>query len=93
MAASNSENEFPFNSDREYELRLGNSFHSRGAPKTAFHTVRCKTGSLCFIKLLQFSCCIPLYCNLAAVFLSISAVKNTAVYNTLYAFCEIHTQS
>lgn len=40
MAASNSENEFPFNSDREYELRLGNSFHSRGAPKTAFHTVR-----------------------------------------------------
>ncbi|XP_068716247.1 ELL-associated factor 1-like isoform X1 [Montipora capricornis] len=40
MAASRSDSEFPFNSDREYELRLGNSFHSRGGPKTAFHTIR-----------------------------------------------------
>lgn len=46
MAASSDNNtlEFPFNSDREYELRLGNSFHSKGGPKTAFHTMRCKIG-------------------------------------------------
>lgn len=44
MAAQPSENEldFPFNSNREFELKLGSSFHSKGGPKTAFHTIRCK---------------------------------------------------
>ena len=44
MAASsdNSELEFPFNSDHEYELKLGNSFQTKGGKKTAFHTIRCK---------------------------------------------------
>lgn len=51
MAASsgNKELEFPFNSDREYELRLGNSFHSKGGPKTAFHTIRCKIEFPCYL--------------------------------------------
>ena len=34
--------DFPFTSNKEYELRLGSSFNSRGGPKTAFHTIRCK---------------------------------------------------
>ena len=44
MAAQPSENEldFPFNSNREFELKLGSSFHSKGGSKTAFHTIRCK---------------------------------------------------
>lgn len=44
MAAQSSENEleFPFNTSREFELRLGSSFHSKGGPKTAFHTIRCE---------------------------------------------------
>ena len=42
MAASSSSNEFPFNDDREFELKLGSSFHSKGGPKMAFHTIRCK---------------------------------------------------
>ena len=48
MAAQPSENEleFPFNSNREFELRLGSSFHSKGEPKTAFHTIRCKLNFL-----------------------------------------------
>ncbi|PFX24323.1 ELL-associated factor 1-like [Stylophora pistillata] len=42
MAVQPSENEpeFPFNTSREFELRLGSSFHSKGGPKTAFHTIR-----------------------------------------------------
>ncbi|XP_066029803.1 ell-associated factor Eaf [Pocillopora verrucosa] len=42
MAAQSSENEleFPFNTSREFELRLGSSFHSKGGPKKAFHTIR-----------------------------------------------------
>ncbi|CAH3174572.1 unnamed protein product [Porites lobata] len=40
MAASSSSNEFPFNDDREFELKLGSSFHSKGGPKMAFHTIR-----------------------------------------------------
>ncbi|KAL9967991.1 hypothetical protein ACROYT_G026315 [Oculina patagonica] len=42
MAAQPSENEleFPFNNNREFELKLGSSFHSKGGPKTAFHTMR-----------------------------------------------------
>ena len=44
MAAQPSENEldFPFNSNREFELKLGSSFHSKGGSKTAFHTIRCE---------------------------------------------------
>ena len=55
MAASsgNKELEFPFNSDREYELRLGNSFHSKGGPKTAFHTIRCKIEFPCYLLFLR----------------------------------------
>nr|XP_058958909.1 ELL-associated factor 2-like [Pocillopora verrucosa] len=42
MAAQSSESEleFPFNTSREFELRLGSSFHSKGGPKMAFHTIR-----------------------------------------------------
>lgn len=42
MAASSNNSEFPFNDDREFELKLGSSFHSKGGPKMAFHTIRCK---------------------------------------------------
>ena len=42
MAASGNSSEFPFNDDREFELKLGSSFHSKGGPKMAFHTIRCK---------------------------------------------------
>ncbi|CAH3186067.1 unnamed protein product, partial [Porites evermanni] len=40
MAASGNSSEFPFNDDREFELKLGSSFHSKGGPKMAFHTIR-----------------------------------------------------
>ena len=58
MAASsdNSKLQFPFNSDQEYELKLGSSFHSKGGPKTAFHTIRCKgrfLTMLCFNRKLE----------------------------------------
>ncbi|CAH3186071.1 unnamed protein product [Porites evermanni] len=38
MAASSNSSEFPFNDD--FELKLGSSFHSKGGPKMAFHTIR-----------------------------------------------------
>ena len=54
MAASSSSNEFPFNDDREFELKLGSSFHSKGGPKMAFHTIRCKVEFLAILLFTRF---------------------------------------
>lgn len=65
MAASSNSNEFPFNDDREFELKLGSSFHSKGGPKMAFHTIRCKVE---FLAILLFTRCVVRTEERAAVY-------------------------
>ena len=42
MTSTQRELDFPFDSEEEYELILGESFLS-SRPNTGFHTIRCKT--------------------------------------------------
>ena len=39
--------DFPFNSDKEHELKLGSSFSPGGRAESAFHTIRCEYAPKC----------------------------------------------